>query len=182
MSYGAHRAVTVLNSRSPDIGRMLWAIEDARQRTLSVLDHIPPAVIDWVPGPDQNTIGALLYHVAAIEASWLYEDVLRAGFVAPLDTLLPFDVRDANGKLTRVMGIALDDHLNRLSAVRGLLLNAYADMTPDDFRLPRRLDDYEVTPEWVLHHLMQHEAEHRGQIELLRQTGEAGLYGHKIHD
>jgi uncharacterized damage-inducible protein DinB len=23
---------------------------------------------------------------------------------------------------------------------------------------------YDVTPEWVLHHLMQHEAEHRSQI------------------
>jgi uncharacterized damage-inducible protein DinB len=26
---------------------------------------------------------------------------------------------------------------------------------------------YLVTPEWVLHHLMQHEAEHRGQIEMI---------------
>ena len=122
MIQDAHRVVTVLSSRSPDIGRMLWAIEDARHRTLSALNDIPPAVIDWVPGPDQNTIGTLLYHVAAIEASWLYEDVLQAGFVAPLDTLLPFDVRDADDRLTRVMGLALEHHLNRLSVVRGLLL------------------------------------------------------------
>jgi uncharacterized damage-inducible protein DinB len=37
------------------------------------------------------------------------------------------------------------------------------------------LADYETTPEWVLHHLMQHEAEHRGQIGELRRWAEKVL-------
>jgi uncharacterized damage-inducible protein DinB len=40
-------------------------------------------------------------------------------------------------------------------------------MTVAEFRRPRPVNFYLVTPEWVLHHLMQHEAEHRGQIEIL---------------
>jgi uncharacterized damage-inducible protein DinB len=33
---------------------------------------------------------------------------------------------------------------------------------------PRERPDYDVTPAWVLHHLMQHEAEHRSQISGIR--------------
>jgi uncharacterized damage-inducible protein DinB len=38
-----------------------------------------------------------------------------------------------------------------------------------DFRRLRHLPKYDVSPEWVLHHLLQHEAEHRGQINLLKR-------------
>ena len=46
-------------------------------------------------------------------------------------------------------------------------------MTLDEFRRPRSLPQYDVTPEWVLHHLTQHEAEHRGHIQGLREIIEA---------
>jgi hypothetical protein len=38
------------------------------------------------------------------------------------------------------------------------------------------MPDYEVTPEWVLHHLCQHEAEHRAEIAALR-AGAEKYYG-----
>jgi uncharacterized damage-inducible protein DinB len=37
-------------------------------------------------------------------------------------------------------------------------------MTDDEFSRPRSLPAYDVSPAWVLHHLAQHEAEHRGEI------------------
>ena len=37
-------------------------------------------------------------------------------------------------------------------------------MTPGDYRRPRSLPDYDVTPERVLRHLARHEALHRGKI------------------
>jgi len=47
-----------------------------------------------LPGDAPNTIGTLLYHVAAIEADWLFDDVLgaEAGVAWPAE-LFPFDVR-----------------------------------------------------------------------------------------
>jgi uncharacterized damage-inducible protein DinB len=41
-------------------------------------------------------------------------------------------------------------------------------MSLQEFRRVRVLPDYDVTPDYVLHHLMQHEAEHRGEIAMLR--------------
>jgi uncharacterized damage-inducible protein DinB len=71
-----------------------------------------------------------------------------------------------------VTGESLDDHWARLEEVRRRLLAAYQTMTLEDFRRVRALPEYDVTPEWVLHHLMQHEAEHRGQIAALRARAE----------
>jgi hypothetical protein len=43
-------------------------------------------------------------------------------------------------------------------------------MTNDDFHRVRRLDDYDVAPDWAIHHIIQHEAEHRSHIAWLRDT------------
>jgi uncharacterized damage-inducible protein DinB len=48
-------------------------------------------------------------------------------------------------------------------------------MALPEFRRVRSLTHYDVTPEYVLHHLMQHEAEHRGQIGTLRARAEGSL-------
>ena len=151
----------------PTIARWLWALEDARRRTKRALAALDPATVDWAPSPDRTAIGGLLYHLAVIETDWLYSEILGTGFPPELEALFPYDVRDEGGRLTSVAGVTLDQHLQRLNAVRVIFLNSLRGMTLDEFRRPRTLRDYDVTPEWVLHHLMQHEAEHRAEIAAL---------------
>ena len=40
-------------------------------------------------------------------------------------------------------------------------------MSAENFHRVRTLPDYHVTPAWVLHHLAQHEAEHRSELQSL---------------
>jgi uncharacterized damage-inducible protein DinB len=84
--------------------------------------------------------------------------------------LFPYDVREEGGRLTPVTGMSLADHLDRLAAVRDLVLGEVREMDLGEFHRVRCLPDYEVAPDWVLHHLMQHEAEHRAQIAELMAT------------
>ena len=72
-------------------------------------------------------------------------------------------------------GLSFEQHIDRLDAVRAIFLIALRGMTVDEFRRVRRLSDYDVTHEWVIHHLMQHEAEHRGEIAALRAEAERAL-------
>jgi hypothetical protein len=39
----------------------------------------------------------------------------------------------------------------------------------EDFTTPRARDDYDVSPVWIVHHLLQHESEHRSEIGWLRR-------------
>jgi len=170
-------SVEVLPGYEPEIGRLLWMLEATRGRTKEALEGMDAAVLDWRPPYDPNSIGTILYHVATVEMDWLYVEVLERAFPKEVKALLPFDMRDEAGLLTAVAGLSLDDHLLRLDAARTYLLDAFQGMTLDDFRRPRHLEQYDVTPEWVLHHLIQHEAEHRGQIMALRSQAEKVLNG-----
>ena len=153
-----------------EIGRWLWTLEDGRRLTKEALVGIDPRAVDWAPPEGSNSIGTILYHLALIEADCLYVEVLeQESYPGEAAALLPHTARDARGRLTRVEGVGLDEHLGRLDAIRDRLLAAFREMSVEEFRRTRHLPHYDVTPEWVLHHLMQHEAEHRGQIGVLRE-------------
>lgn len=167
-------AIEPLAGYVPEIGRALWMLEDCRRCTKETLAGIADATIDWTPPSGGNTIGSLLYHIALIELDWLCNEVLQLAEPWPeeITRLLPWDVRDAQGRLTVAQGFPFAAHLDRLDAARDQLLAAFRSMTLDEFRRPRILPQYAVTPEWVLHHLAQHEGEHRGHIALTRSWAE----------
>jgi len=152
-----------LGGADPEIGRWLAAYEDPRQRTLHQLEKADPSRVDDQT-PDQASLGAILYHLAAIEASWLYEEVLEGAWPDDFDNLFPYEVRADGVHLTPVSGESMAQHLARLDSIHWALIEAYRTMRLAEFRRPRSLPEYDVTPEYVLHHLMQHEAEHRSQI------------------
>lgn len=167
--------VVPLEAADPLIGHMLWMLEDTRRLTRRTLDGVDPRALDWLPADGDNSIGTLLYHIAAIEADWLYVEVLEQEFPPEVTELFPYDVRDATGRLTPVTGRTLDEHYALLDAVRARLLDAFHPMSIADFRRVRQMPHYDVTPEWVLQHLMQDEAEHRGQMGDLRRRAELAL-------
>jgi uncharacterized damage-inducible protein DinB len=176
---GQRQTVEALPGADPTIGRWLWTLEDTRRLTKDVLMSTDPAVVDRRSASGGNSIGTLLHHIAAIELDWLYTEVLEEQPWPPeIEELFPWDIRDERGQLMEIHGMPMVEHLRRLDAVRRQLLAAFREMTPAEFRRIRHFPSYDVTPEWVLHHLVQHEAEHRGQIQLLAtlasQTPEGG--------
>jgi hypothetical protein len=155
---------------APEVGRWLAAMEDGRRDTLKELEGITEEMLDARPQGSENTIGASLYHVALIEADWLFDDLLGQDLGATeLSSLFPFDARDEHGILTGVAGIPLDEHLVRLARVRSVLLDRIGQMSIADFTAPRAREGYDVSPVWVIHHLLQHESEHRAEIGWLRR-------------
>lgn len=157
---------------APEIAPWLWALADARRRTLAALDGVTQAALDRQPPDGGNGIGTILYHIALIEADWLYAEVLEAPETPGLQALFPYPDRDERGRLTPMIGRSLADHLALLDTTRALLRAAFRPMTAADFHRPRHLPAYDVTPAWVLHHLLQHEAEHRGELGLRREGTE----------
>ena len=155
----------------PEVGRWLAALEDGRRDTLRELERVTPAMVDWYPDAPLNSIGVLLYHVALVEADWVINEVLELGEYPPqIQRLLPWADRDDSGHLWRADGQALDVHLDRLRDIRAFVLEQLRPMSNDEFHRVRQMDAYDVAPDWAVHHIIQHEAEHRSHIAWLRDT------------
>src|SRR5260221_13502171 len=131
-------AVAPVEGCAPDIGQALWALEDARGRTLEALAGLREETLDWRPPAGGNPVGTLLYHIAAIELDWLYVEVLQAPEPWPEEVtrFFPVEVRDEHGALTRLGGEPLSAHLARLYAARAGLLATLRRDPPAPF--PRR--------------------------------------------
>lgn len=162
-----------LDGYDPLVGMFLAMCEDTRRRTLRDLADLDPAVLDRSAPGSPNSIGTLLYHVAAIELDWLYADLLERDFPAETGDWFPVDVREENGRLTPVVE-ALDRHLARLAWVRSRLRDELRGVTAADLERSHGSADDPSGGSWILHHVMQHEAEHRGQIGEIRAALAAG--------
>lgn len=164
-----HLSVKALDGYDPVIGRFLWMLDDTRLETWKVLEGVAPEIIDWQPTlTNGNSLGTLLYHIAAIEMDWLYSEVAENKLPDTVWEDFPYPVRDVSGRLTIITSVSLDDHFRRLDATRKRLLDVFREMSLDEFRRVRHMEHYDVTPEWVIHHLIQHEAEHRGEMAMVR--------------
>jgi hypothetical protein len=83
--------------------------------------------------------------------------------------LFPLAHRDDAGILTEAAGESMSDHLDRLAKVRAYLLERLRSMKVDDFHTPGARADDDVSTAWVVHHLLQHQSEHRSQIGWLKR-------------
>lgn len=164
-----HLLVSPLPEYEEEIGRWLWCLEDVRRTLITELTGISQSILD-TKIDERQTIGSILYHIALIEADWLYVEVLGAEWDPEISSLFPLDSRSEDGSLTHIEGQSLEEHFYRLNKVREVFLSHFRSMDLTDWRKPRVLEHYDVTPEWVVYHLIEHESHHRGQIfQLLRK-------------
>jgi len=154
----------------PEVGRWLAALEDGRRETLRELDGVSDALVDRAPAGPLDTIGTLLYHVGLIEADWVASDILGLDDPPDLGAFLPWPDRDDGGRLTVVTGLTLAAHLDRLAGIRSWVLQELSELTADDLGRTRAMPSYDVSPVWAIHHILQHEAEHRAHIAWIRDT------------
>jgi len=161
----------VVACAEPLVGRYLTMLADCRALTIETIKSLRFDLLYWRRNEFDSNISDLLYHIALVEADWLYVDVLERSIPAELNEHLVYEDRDAHGRLVHIGTEELEASLERLHRVRVALNGTFSAMNLAEFRRLRKSGPREVSPEWVLHHLLQHEAEHRGQINLLKRLG-----------
>ena len=176
--------VEPLKGCPPEIGFGLWTLQETRRRTLNYVNGVDQGVLDWNPPGQRHSVATLLYHIAIFEVDWLYTDILGweedeerriPGCPPEIAAHLPYPILLEDRSYTPVTGEPLDVHVERLGVIRQALIDVLCAMTVEEYQTLRPSGDDEVTPEWVLQHLAQHEAEHRGQIWEARVAAESAL-------
>ncbi|MFW9945173.1 MAG: DinB family protein, partial [Candidatus Sifarchaeia archaeon] len=78
MSEEAKRVITLdrEDGLSPRVALLYSMMEKVRGRLFSRIESLSDVDIDYSPhGRSIETIGTLLFHIAAVEWSWIFEDI-----------------------------------------------------------------------------------------------------------
>jgi uncharacterized damage-inducible protein DinB len=161
---------------APQIGRYVAQLAEVRRDLEEQVAGLTIAQLDGHPDEQTESIGTMLLHLDAIEWSWMHQDI----FGLP-DDAYPGDWAEAmpiRVGAPQVTGRPLDQYLQQLAPTREETLRILRDFTDAD--LARLVGEAEPPPgwephsllytiDWIIWHVIEHEATHVGQIELLRR-------------
>ena len=162
--------ITEIAGYTPQISRLISMMNYARSTTLAEVEDLSVEHLDYLHDRRSNSIGALLMHIAAVEASYqaatFGSDGLEGIESGQLELALELGERARRG----IKGHGAGHYLSILERVRSKTLE----------ELARRDDDWlnEETPFWGGHrannyfkwfHVFEDEINHRGQIRWLRR-------------
>ncbi len=162
----------------PRLALLLAQMNEVRADLKTQAERWSDEDLDETLVPGFMSPGGLLLHIAEAEHWWLRVVLADQGEEGqlPAESLFPFHV-DENGDavagerpLTEYLGV-LDD---TRAWTRDFLVGLTAEDLTRDFPFSSKEgESYVFSVEWVLYHLVEHEAHHRGQLALISRLAEA---------
>ena len=157
---------------SPQIGTLVSMLNWIRSSVIRAVKDLKPEELDFLLDPKANTIGALLMHLAATDT--VYQDLTfykLDGFSS--DNKKKWGVAMGLGEEGRkqIKGNGLDYYLSALQEVREKTLAEFKKRDDKWFAEvdPSFFGDKPTNNYCKWFHVCEHEANHRGQIALIRK-------------
>ena len=152
---------------TPGIAKFFGMFQDNRRKLNRILEGVTDEMVDFTPKEENiESIGTLLYHIAAVEIGWIFYDIDKQ----ELDDnkwKYGFATRDEN--LKQLTGKGLQFYRDMLQDVRNQIFERFKKFSDDDLKRVVESEGENFTIEWIFFHLINHEAMHTGQISLLKR-------------
>ncbi|HKC62805.1 MAG TPA: DinB family protein [Pyrinomonadaceae bacterium] len=156
----------------PEIARALAAMEEVREQLRRSVRDISDNDIARVALPGAHSIGALTLHIG--EAEWFWMNCVILGHkLTDEDRRQPFwDVLDEPERFAD-KNYSTQFCLEKIDNIREETRKFLATLGDADLEKTYSHTRDETTMEtnlrWILHHLVDHEAQHKGQILMLKR-------------
>jgi uncharacterized damage-inducible protein DinB len=165
---------------SPNIGFLLGGMEEVRGQLREAVELMSDEEMVRRAVPGAHSIGALVLHIGEAEWWWM-NCVIQGHELTDEDRRQPYwDVlKDASGFAAK--NYSASYCLRTIDAIRVETRRFLASFGDDDleniYSHTRGERTMEASLRWILHHLIDHEAQHKGQILMLKR-----LIGSKTKD
>jgi hypothetical protein len=128
------------------------------QEILNDLQSLAPEALDWIPGPEMNSVSVIIVHLTGAER-FLIGDVIMQ------------DPSNRNREAEfQVKGMTKADLTRRLEDTEAYLVAAFEKLTLEDLAAARlHPREGSVSVAWALLHALDHVAEHAGHIQMTIQ-------------
>ncbi|UZD23630.1 DinB family protein [Algoriphagus halophytocola] len=149
-----------------DIGNMISMLEDLRARIIRSTEGLNQAQTDFLLDEKANRIGAMIMHLAATEVYYQAYTFERRSFneeeKAKWETALYLGEDARNEFVGKPISYYLDAWTEVRVKTKELL------KTKDDDWFSSNIEGEKVSNHWAWFHVMEHQANHMGQINMLR--------------
>lgn len=152
-------------------------LEDIRKETINGVCTLSPEQLFQAPASGEFPIGAYLMHLAECDIHWL--DVLSGSSMSEdLKAACFFDQWfDPSGESSPpVKAPAISDYSAVMRETRKRFIDYFTSLDDSELEeysvMKSKRGDLKITKKWIIYHIIEHEAHHRGQIfMLMRQAG-----------
>ncbi len=122
------------------------------------LEGLPAEALDWVPGPNMNSIAVLVTHLTGAE-----------GYLVGVAINKPPE-RDRDAEF-QVKGLNLDELKRRVISTDEFVRQALDNLSINDLESLRHSPRHNksLTVSWCLAHALEHTALHTGHLQMTRQ-------------
>lgn len=161
--------VTELKDYTPQIGHLVSMMDYARKTTLSAVEGMTIEELDFLVSDDGNSIGALLYHIAAVEAGFQIEifDGRKPNEAEVGTWGAAYSLGDQGRE--EIKGHPLDFYVRKLTEVRSRTLDEFQKRDDEWLYQERSWDNHISNNYFIWFHVFEDEINHRGQIRILRK-------------
>lgn len=136
----------------------LKIFENCHADIVKLVEALPPAALDWAPGPETNSISVLIYHLTGSERFWIGDVALQES-----------SNRDRDAEF-RVRNVSVEQLKGRLTESLNYIRKALGQLTLEDLNKSQSLPDGRTyTVAYALLHAIDHAAQHLGHMQLTSQ-------------
>ena len=152
----------------PKVATWYAIMMNSREYLIEIIEGLDEEALDFTPNEEKiETIGTLLMHIAAVEWSWIFEDI--DGMEMDFERFkYGFSLR-TNVNIPQIKGKSKQFYLDELKDVREKVYNRLCHLKDGELEKMVGSDKEKYTIEWILFHIAEHEMMHIGQILLLRR-------------
>ena len=140
----------------------LERLENLNKNLDQAIQNLPQAALDWIPGPEMNSLAVLLAHTAGSLRYWIGDVALG----------------EPSGRVRerefQTHGVDQEEFKRRLDEVLEFVRHNLSRLDIEDLDRQLNIEDEskQVTCGWALLHALEHGYLHLGHIQITRQLWE----------
>jgi uncharacterized damage-inducible protein DinB len=157
---------------SPQIGILVSQMEWVRNSVIEATKGLTQPQLDFLVDSQSNSIGALLFHLAATDTIYQDTTFFKLNDFSPSNKNkfgVAMELGDEGRK--QIRGHDLNYYINLLTEAREITLKEFKKRDDKWFQqtIPNGFDDLPTNNFCMWFHVCEHEANHRGQMTVIRK-------------
>ena len=155
---------------TPHIGVLVATLQHCRAATIRCCQDLTIKQLDYLWDENANTIGALLLHMAAIEAAYQEYTFTGKNILDNPERILKWKIPMNLGEAARqaIRGYGIHYYLDELAAMRELTLHQFRQLDDAWLWQEAEWNDARANHYWMWYHVYEDEINHRGEINWLK--------------